>query len=484
MSWVPPKTNWTAQDAVTANDLNRIEANILQLYNDTLAGKQAIYNALVDKHFPPASTSFADIVIAIEDYHSPMEGTVVEKVVASGQTINEGDYVRYKHDGTVEKFIAPQRLYKGAPADLFASSTHLLQGPQTTIVLDDSRIFHSFYRDDYRYAAQIVSIEDVRFSLAGNRVNLSGTNIRDTASCLMSSNKVVSVFENGRVLQGVVATISGMSVSLGPAQTLIPSNGTLSNYMSIQRLSESRALIAYHQNWDLKVAIIDLHVSGTLSLVGAPTVVVSFQTLYSNSMYMLPISNNVFVLFYAISNGSHYAVIIKVNQDNSITVDTPVMVSSTLRQFTRGNYVSDGRLLIGFGLYAQLLSVTENSISLLGTATEIKSGGFNRISGAVGGNSLVGAIESGFNHWVYIATALGDNTIATRWAIDEAGDELSFHTGWTAFIEPNRFVVAMNYTSTYSNELYCLIPESPRGVAWMGGGTAGETIQVMEFQGF
>ena len=44
MAFIPPKTDWTAADGVSLVDLNRIEGNILELYNTSqVRGAVSIY---------------------------------------------------------------------------------------------------------------------------------------------------------------------------------------------------------------------------------------------------------------------------------------------------------------------------------------------------------------------------------------------------------------------------------------------------------
>lgn len=43
MAWQTPKTDWSAEDGVRDTDLNRIEANILELYKGTVRANQTVY---------------------------------------------------------------------------------------------------------------------------------------------------------------------------------------------------------------------------------------------------------------------------------------------------------------------------------------------------------------------------------------------------------------------------------------------------------
>lgn len=66
MTWITPKTDWNTNPKVPGpDDLNRIEGNILEIYNDVLTGKQNLYNAIFSKGVTPDSQAFADLVTAI-----------------------------------------------------------------------------------------------------------------------------------------------------------------------------------------------------------------------------------------------------------------------------------------------------------------------------------------------------------------------------------------------------------------------------------
>lgn len=67
MAWLTPKTDWTAVDGVTDNDLKRIEGNILELYNTKLAHSLA--------------TAANDFLVASK------AGTFVKKTLAEVKTI-------------------------------------------------------------------------------------------------------------------------------------------------------------------------------------------------------------------------------------------------------------------------------------------------------------------------------------------------------------------------------------------------------------
>lgn len=45
MAWIAPKTDWAASDGVTNADMNRIEGNILDVYNSELKGQITVTSA-------------------------------------------------------------------------------------------------------------------------------------------------------------------------------------------------------------------------------------------------------------------------------------------------------------------------------------------------------------------------------------------------------------------------------------------------------
>lgn len=66
MAFITPKTDWTSNPKrPLAEDFNRIEGNILDIYNNIVPGKQSIYDAIVSKGITPASKEFAALYNAI-----------------------------------------------------------------------------------------------------------------------------------------------------------------------------------------------------------------------------------------------------------------------------------------------------------------------------------------------------------------------------------------------------------------------------------
>lgn len=71
MAWQAPKTNWSAADGVRDTDMNRIEGNILELYNvDTARANKTIYVTTTGNDISGNGTSaspYATITRALQD---------------------------------------------------------------------------------------------------------------------------------------------------------------------------------------------------------------------------------------------------------------------------------------------------------------------------------------------------------------------------------------------------------------------------------
>ncbi len=89
---ITPKTNWKAGDILIPSDLNRIESNILEIYNNVATGKQNLYNAIVSKGVTPGSKDFADLVNAVSQIILG-RGTAAQSDVLQGKTFTNNSGV-------------------------------------------------------------------------------------------------------------------------------------------------------------------------------------------------------------------------------------------------------------------------------------------------------------------------------------------------------------------------------------------------------
>lgn len=68
MAWSTPKTNWTSTDGIAYGDLNRIEANTVDLDSrlDTLESSNTLHVADTDIHATKATVRTATTRISLE----------------------------------------------------------------------------------------------------------------------------------------------------------------------------------------------------------------------------------------------------------------------------------------------------------------------------------------------------------------------------------------------------------------------------------
>lgn len=105
MAWQTPKTDWTAADGVRDSDLNRLEGNILELYNkDAVRAGKTIYvdwsSGNDDAGLGTSASPFATITRAISSLAKNLNGLNVNIHVAPG-TYSEALNFKGFHGGFV-----------------------------------------------------------------------------------------------------------------------------------------------------------------------------------------------------------------------------------------------------------------------------------------------------------------------------------------------------------------------------------------------
>lgn len=133
MAWKIPKTDWSAADGVRDSDFNRIEGNILELYN------AAKVRDAVTVYVSPsgndsagngtASSPYATISRALRNMPSDLNGNNIIISMASG-TYNEEAYIHHFFNGTITLSFTTATL-----SNLTISDAHvILEGSTLTIV--------------------------------------------------------------------------------------------------------------------------------------------------------------------------------------------------------------------------------------------------------------------------------------------------------------------------------------------------------------
>lgn len=104
MAWQQPRTNWSAADGVRDTDLNRIEGNALELYNETARASLTVYvNANTGNDATGAGTlslPYATINKALASLPSNLNGQTCTIRIAPG-TYNEQVVVAGNRNGIV-----------------------------------------------------------------------------------------------------------------------------------------------------------------------------------------------------------------------------------------------------------------------------------------------------------------------------------------------------------------------------------------------
>ena len=111
MAWQTPKTDWAAADGVRNTDFNRIEGNILELYNGVARTNLTVYVATTGSDTNGAGTSalpYATITKALNSIPKNLDGRTVVINIAAGtyaETVSVngfyGGMLRFSGSGTV-----------------------------------------------------------------------------------------------------------------------------------------------------------------------------------------------------------------------------------------------------------------------------------------------------------------------------------------------------------------------------------------------
>lgn len=119
MAWQTPKTDWTGADGVRFGDLNRIEGNILALYNEGMRADKVVYiNASTGNDDSGVGTSAAPyktIAKALNSLPRMSHKYTVELNIAAG-TYNE-DVVIRGFTGSIALYSAGQITIKSLVID-------------------------------------------------------------------------------------------------------------------------------------------------------------------------------------------------------------------------------------------------------------------------------------------------------------------------------------------------------------------------------
>lgn len=111
MAWQTPKTDWTAEDGVRNSDFNRIEGNILELYNTVKAQADTVIYVNADRgndnNPGTASAPFKTIGKALSVIPRSLGGKDVRLSIAAG---------RYSESVTISGFDTPLQI-TGTPGD-------------------------------------------------------------------------------------------------------------------------------------------------------------------------------------------------------------------------------------------------------------------------------------------------------------------------------------------------------------------------------
>lgn len=125
MPWSTPKTDWSESDGVRDSDFNRIEGNILELYNTAKVRSTAAINVSPSGNDTlgngTSASPYATFARALRDVPNDLDGTNVVINVAYG-SYNEEVYINNFYNGVINIVMNSSASIKG----LTINSAHVV----------------------------------------------------------------------------------------------------------------------------------------------------------------------------------------------------------------------------------------------------------------------------------------------------------------------------------------------------------------------
>lgn len=207
MAWQTPKTDWVAADGVRDTDLNRIEANALELYNETARESRIVYvSKSGDDETGTGSSS--------RPYYTIMKAinSIPKKLNGLGITIYISDGI-YDESVVVNGFSGGTLGFTGNAADVTINS----------LTVEDSSVYCSSLNLILTAAVGLIVVRgtftttgDLVVNSSSTAVNVnSGGMVHISGTLTSRATTAVSCSGNSNMYAGTISGVGTLSATMG-----------------------------------------------------------------------------------------------------------------------------------------------------------------------------------------------------------------------------------------------------------------------------
>ena len=233
MAWLTPKTDWGAADGVRDTDMNRIESNILELYNGAgLATDRVLYvNASSGNDTTGDGTSskpYATINKALSMLPRSLRGHTANVNIAAGTYDEEVVVADFngvlRLTGTSGTIVNIARLHVSAATCVVNNITLALSHTSVSLLVNNGATFVA--TGNIRVNGSTTAVDVDHGSVCAIGGNLTVTNVTTAVEAAQASRVYIGTLAGSGTTNGI-RSIMGSAVHFGTA-TLAPT-GVLHN---------------------------------------------------------------------------------------------------------------------------------------------------------------------------------------------------------------------------------------------------------------
>ena len=267
-----------------------------------------------------------------------IDGIIADYYAYAGQNISAGDFVEFING------IANSDVKSGAE-NIF--QTGLVVNTRAELI-DSNKVFIAYHeRDNDMFYSFVATISGMTVTL-GTKYTLNGYGANAININKLSSTKVVLTFDSGNYVYAVVATISGTTITFGTTTSC--GTGYKTTDMKSCLIDTNKVLIAFKDitsNYNYGRAICAT-ISDSTVIFGSSTMYI-FNKASTDLISLLCIEKDKIIIGYTdIGNSNYGAVIIGTVSGTSITFGSEYVFNSAATYLITMGLVSDNKVIIAF----------------------------------------------------------------------------------------------------------------------------------------
>lgn len=387
---------------------------------------------------------------------------IIQEAKAQG-IVNAGDFVRFLTD------YSESTKSNDTAISLSVNTGSVI----SAVALNKNKVFIAFsFGSPYYLYGAICTINGTTITKEGNTIEL--TSIQNSGKAIsalaLSENKVFIAHQGGHVniLNGIVCTISGTTITAGTDTTLLSGTGNVGAVISAIKLDEGKILIAHSRETNYYLYGIVCTISGNVITKGTDTLLVTQNTRSAQGCSAVALSNNrVFISHCHDSNYQLYGIVCKIS-GTAITKGNDTQLSSVNYSgyYTRSIALNENKVIIlhsadnTYSLKAIISTISETSISKgMDTILNSNSNTGKVISAVALSENKIQVMYGDSSNWLYfmllnvndtiVSIAAGKNGVLLS-ATMNAGSTISA----VALSENNIFI---GHSSGTNNYLYGMV---------------------------